>query len=91
MDQESLWRRYTALPIDAQRQVADFMAFLSIRYQTPLPAKSPHTANLSDEPLVGMWADRDDLTDSAAWVRMTRDREWDRHRGTPVLPVKPTT
>ena len=29
----------------------------------------------------GMWADRADLIDSSAWVRTTRQHEWDRHNG----------
>jgi hypothetical protein len=81
MDQETLWRQYTALPVDAQRQVADFIIFLATRYRAAPPTKSPQASNLSDEPIVGMWADRDDLRDSTAWVRTMREREWDRRRG----------
>ncbi len=32
--------------------------------------------NLTDEPFVGMWHDREDLADSSAWVRQTRQNEW---------------
>lgn len=78
MDQKTLWRQYTALPVDAQRQVADFIAFLATRYRAAPATRPPHVSNLSDEPIVGMWADRDDLADSSAWVRTLREREWDR-------------
>ncbi|HEY3229944.1 MAG TPA: hypothetical protein VGJ87_12040 [Roseiflexaceae bacterium] len=81
MDQETLWRQYAALPSDAQRQVMDFIAFLAARYRVAPSVKQAHASNLSDEPIVGMWADRDDLTDSSAWVRTLREREWDRRRG----------
>jgi hypothetical protein len=81
MDQETLWRQYIALPPDAQQQVIDFMAFLATRHQAEPSATQPHESNLSDDPLVGMWADRDDLTDSSAWVRTMREHEWDRRRG----------
>jgi hypothetical protein len=81
MDQETLWRQYAALPSDAQRQVVDFMSFLATRYSATQSVKQPHTRNLSDEPIVGMWAERDDLTDSSTWVHTMREREWDRHRG----------
>ncbi len=81
MDQETLWRQYTSLPVDAQHQVADFIAFLATRYRTTPSSKPSLANNLLDEPLVGMWADRDDLTDSTAWVRTIREREWDRRRG----------
>jgi hypothetical protein len=81
MDQENLWHQYIALPSDAQRQVADFIAFLAARYQTAQSAKQTHASNLADEPIVGMWADRDDLTDSNAWLRTIREHEWNRRRG----------
>jgi hypothetical protein len=76
MDQETLWRQYTSLPVDAQRQVADFIAFLAKRYRATPPSKASLANDLLDEPLVGMWADRDDLADSTAWVRTVREREW---------------
>lgn len=81
MNQESLWHQYTLLPVDAQRQVADFVAFLTTRYRSGLSAKPFPASNVADEPIVGMWADRDDLKDSTAWVRTIREREWDRRRG----------
>jgi len=31
---------------------------------------------LRDDPAVGMWADREDMKDSAAWVRKLRQHEW---------------
>jgi hypothetical protein len=30
---------------------------------------------LRDEPFIGCWAGRDDLADSTAWVRRTRQRD----------------
>ncbi len=39
---------------------------------------SPPKRSLKDEPFVGMWRDREDLVDSSAWVRTTRQREWTR-------------
>ena len=81
MDQEPLWRQYAALPSDAQRQVADFIAFLATRYHAAQPSTPPRESDLTNEPIIGMWADRDDMTDSSAWVRTLRDREWNRRRG----------
>jgi len=31
---------------------------------------------LRDDPAIGMWADREDMKDSAAWVRKLRQHEW---------------
>jgi hypothetical protein len=33
------------------------------------------SGDLAGLPFIGMWADRDDMNDSAAWVRRERD-EW---------------
>jgi len=35
----------------------------------------PDSGDLAGLPFIGMWADRDDMNDSAAWVRRERD-EW---------------
>jgi len=32
--------------------------------------------SLREDPAVGMWADREDMQDSAAWVRKLRQSEW---------------
>ena len=39
----------------------------------------PKRRPLTEEPFVGMWQDRKDMTDSSGWVRKSRKREWD-HR-----------
>jgi len=52
-----------SLPPEAQRQVADFVAFLQERY-TSVPAKKTRRAKLIKEPFVGMWKDRLDMRDS---------------------------
>jgi len=31
---------------------------------------------ISEDPAIGMWADREDMKDSAAWEREARKREW---------------
>ena len=66
-----------ALPPDAQEQVREFIAFLRSR-QHSARAKKPTRARvaLADEPFIGIWRDREDMKDSSAWVRETRQREW---------------
>lgn len=39
-------------------------------------------ADLLQDPVVGMWQDRDDMADSTAWVRQVRQQEWERIGGT---------
>jgi hypothetical protein len=76
MDQGEAWREFTALPPEAQRQVADFIAFLRTRHEQFRSGKRPNQINLADEPFIGMWRDREDMQDSRAWIRDIREREW---------------
>ena len=47
--------------------IAEAQAILRIRArETPI----------SEDPAIGMWADREDMQDSAAWEREVRQREW---------------
>lgn len=76
MKMESLLHQFDALPVEAKRQVFDFVAFLQIRYERPAPVKKAKKVKLRKEPFVGMWKDREDLSDSVSWVRDLRRREW---------------
>ena len=64
-----------SLPPEAQRQVADFVAFLQERYVSA-PAKKSRRAKLAKEPFVGMWKGRSDMKDSVEWVRQVRRDQW---------------
>jgi hypothetical protein len=77
---EKVWRDFNSLPAEAQRQVADFIAFLLQRYQRP-PAGKREPGDWEREPFVGMWRDREEMRDSTAWVRRTRQQEWTEPRG----------
>lgn len=76
MKEENVWREYTALPPELQKQVADFITFLRTR-KTPLRAsKTAKRTKLADEPFIGMWRNREDMRNSNAWVRSIRQGEW---------------
>lgn len=77
---DKVLRDFSSLPADAQRQVADFIAFLQQRYGRS-PASRPQNGDWESEPFVGMWRDREDLQDSTEWVRATRRQEWSEPRG----------
>ena len=47
--------------------IAEAQAILRMRVR-----KTP----VSEDPAIGMWADREDMQDSAAWEREVRKREW---------------
>lgn len=38
------------------------------------PANGPKEEPIASTPFFGMWADREDMADSAAWVRRERER-----------------
>lgn len=75
MTTPQLLQDITSLPPEAQKQVLDFVAFLKTRYGL-VSRKKKKTIELEKEPFVGMWKDREDMNDSAKWVRELRLREW---------------
>jgi hypothetical protein len=77
MESGNLFRDIGSLPPEAQRQVADFVAFLKTRYPTAGKTRKGKRTKLADEPFIGMWRDRDDMKDSSDWVRRLREREWE--------------
>lgn len=76
MNREQVLQDLIALPPMAQQLVADFIAFLRLRYAQEPPEDGDTLPALKDEPFIGMWRDRTDMTDSTAWVRTVRAREW---------------
>lgn len=68
-----VWSEFEALPPAAQRQVADLIAALRTRAGEESTAGA---APLREEPFIGLWANREELSDSAAWVRRLRQSEW---------------
>mgnify|MGYP000899018355 CR=1 FL=1 len=76
MDRALFLEKLNELPDAAQQQVLDYIAFLYTRYGSK-QGESPGTAgDLSSEPFVGMWRDRQDMQDSTRWVRESRQSEW---------------
>ncbi len=75
MELEKILNDINNLPSQAQQQVTDFIAFLRTRYKAP-NGQSSKPANLTNEPFIGMWKDRQDMQESRAWVREMRRPEW---------------
>ncbi|MHC1726632.1 MAG: DUF2281 domain-containing protein [Syntrophobacteraceae bacterium] len=76
MNQQELLHEIRSLPPEAHRELADFVAFLRVRYRTSYKSDKSKKTELANEPFVGMWLDRTDMEDSGKWVRNTRKREW---------------
>lgn len=73
----------SVLPEQARLELADFYQFLKKKYQTPAPAvrakKNTPVKPLAEAAFTGMWKDRTDMDDPAAWVRNQREAVWSRH------------
>lgn len=78
MIQKNISNELASLPPEAQQQVADFVDFLKTRYAE---MESKDKSDFSDAPFIGMWRDRDDMRDSASWVRNLRKSEWEFKNG----------
>ena len=72
MTNEEILREINSLPLEAQRQIEDFVSFLRERYKGSQQINAP-TSDLETEAFVGMWRDREDMRDISAWVRNIRD------------------
>lgn len=67
-----------ALPPEGRRMVEDFIAFLKQRYGYSCEVKPAPQTPVENEEFIGMWKDREDMTDSHEWVRKLRESEWVR-------------
>ncbi len=76
MTNEDILREINSLPIEAQRQIKDFIAFLHQRYKSSPSNETASSSDLTTEEFIGMWHDREDLQDSTAWVRNVRQSHW---------------
>jgi hypothetical protein len=75
MTHDEILREITSLPLEGQRQVIDFIAFVRQRYgQSQL--REHNASDWCTESFIGIWQDRSDLKDSSEWVRRTREAEW---------------
>jgi hypothetical protein len=76
MTKEEILSEIAALPPEAQRQVENLITVLKERYQDSPAVKTAPSSDIRSEPFVGMWRNREDLSDSAAWVRNVREKHW---------------
>lgn len=76
MTQPEFLNEFLSLPVEAQRQVIDFIAFLRNRYAVVEIASQTGDADLANDSFIGMWCDRQELANSTAWVRAIRKNEW---------------
>jgi len=70
--QQNLINDVLSLPVQGQFEVAKLVAQLKGQQQ-PVPS---NVSDFANETFVGLWKDRQDLTDSSDWVRNVRRSEW---------------
>jgi hypothetical protein len=80
MNIEAIMKRIGELPPEGQQEAADFIQFLWNKYAIPDAAVGPDENAEDEVSFFGMWANREDMADSAAWVKELRRREWERPR-----------
>ena len=78
MNMEKVLADLAALPPQAMEEAADFIAFLRARHGSATSDAPAGTKVASGETFFGLWRDRADLSDAAAWVDGLRRDEWRR-------------
>ena len=74
MTNEEILREIASLPSEGRNLLENFLALMRQRYawqDAPIPSMP-----LQSENFIGMWRDRDEMTDSTTWVRDLRTSEW---------------
>jgi len=72
-------QRAAALPKEKQEELSDFVEFLLSRSEAKSILAERTELDLQT-PFFGMWADRPEMKDSAAYVQALRQSEWEgRH------------
>lgn len=74
MTTEEILREIAALPPEGRSLLENFIGFMRQRYARQ-GAPSPNTPH-ANENFIGMWRDRDEITDSTTCVRSLRASEW---------------
>jgi hypothetical protein len=76
MDLEEPCRQLAAWPPAGQRRAAEFSTLLQERCKHPPRGRRVGESKLSEEPFIGLWEGREDLSDGTAWVRDIRRQGW---------------
>ncbi|MFZ1702348.1 MAG: hypothetical protein WBO10_02710 [Pyrinomonadaceae bacterium] len=72
MTSEEMLKEIAALPVGARHEIEDMIARLRAAYSR----RNTGQDKFEDDPFFGMWNDREDMTDSTAWVRSIREKHW---------------
>lgn len=74
MTNEEILREIVALPPEGRNLLENFLDFMRQRYA---PQNVPTSSTpLPSEKFIGMWRDRDEMSDGTTWVRNLCMSEW---------------
>jgi len=80
MTNQEFLGEFFALPSEAQTEVLRLIAFLKQKHQQEESTPPSSDTDLKNDPLLGMWREREDLSNSSTWVRNLRKNEWSEAR-----------
>jgi hypothetical protein len=73
---KDLTKKIESLPINAQNEVSDFVDFLIQKREIKRKRQSKITSRLVEDKFIGLWANREDLSNSSLWIRKLRETDW---------------
>ena len=79
--QRQIQQDLSGLPEDMLQEVWDFALFLQEKRKQHgvlrrIKTKQVNNQSLSAEPFIGIWKNRQEMTDSSEWVKQLRQEEW---------------
>ena len=79
--QQQIQQDLSRLPEDMLQEVWDFAMFLQEKRKQhgvlrQIKTKQVNNQPLSQEPFIGIWKNRQEMTDSSEWVKQLRKEEW---------------
>jgi hypothetical protein len=76
MNMQAILHDIETLPPERQEEAADFIAFLKTRLGIQEGQSLDTSTSTYSDSFFGMWADREEMKDSALCVRKLRNVEW---------------
>ena len=76
METLQLVKEIERLPDEARQKVAALVLELKLHYARQTPLTEEELARWNDPEIFGMYADREDMRDSTAYVRELREKQW---------------
>ncbi|WP_223648289.1 hypothetical protein [Hymenobacter psoromatis] len=76
METLQLVKEIECLPDEAKLKVEELVLELKLRYSRQTPLTEEELTRWADPEVFGMYADREDMRDSTAYIRKLRDEQW---------------